>query len=1186
MKFPVTTVVALAVFLTQTSISTSLAQAPDEAGVVEYNVYCVIAEQDVGHATSLGQDCLDTKTWNEYIARQEQYFISTFNVMFLFYSGTHAMNRSLEVSNVTNLLFWGNSPNNVTLTTADDDDRVSTPVEFSNFSNINIEGLNIALCTSPTTDQSGNTGLLHFTSGSNVVLRNTKLHNTCYGSEIYAEVVTNISISTTSITKLSEANNICGAICLYRDVSGSIEIQNSSFEISRASYSAFRKFLFLNFGPNPLQNVSILIENCSFVCGQALGINLAASGFLALNAIYAKGCSLNSFAAFLISGANGHCSINNSIFEEFRSAVEINKVSIQVQNSVFQSNTASTSMGLITRPRASALGIYGGGDILENFVKNVTFHMNGYAHENYSEPNSAALLVYLASLEISGCQFTYNLGHALHVYQGHVTFRNDNNFTHNIGYKGAAMHLYEVINVQFTQSVVRLEHNRADYTGGAIEIAGAYESDPTCPFNQLLTLNLNEDVGLLFLNNSAGSAGDAIYGGYLDQAIVFEGNNVSRCIQIIRQYSTFLPPNSLSLISSEPSRVCLCVNEMEPNCLQVFSSLDAYPGEDITLSVVAVGQNFGTSAGFVNAQVLLQTRNVTNKHVGLGDHQRYQLVSQQMCNNLTYTVMSKPGKVILVLTATVGLIQDYGDNATVQESIKEYTKNNHSYVPKDLLKFPVYINITLKSCPPGFNLTGSPPECNCIHSLLGINGVKCHISRKQLERSGTVWIGYDNNSSNQNNSIPVLFSKYCPYNYCDSTEVNIFYSSDSQCLHNRTGKLCGKCPDGMSLTLGKSRCKNCSNTNLFLIAPFAVSGIVLVIFIKVTDLTIANGLINGLILYVNLVKANDYAFFTTTSNADYLNFLQVFVDWLNLDLGIETCFFDGMNGYWKTWLQFVFPIYIWAIALSMILLARYSMRMARLLGNNSVPVLATLFTLSYAKLFRTIITALTFTIVEDEQGEKSLAWSYDGTIDYLNLKHSLLFTVAVLVLLCLWLPYTCVLLFGQCLQRCNIHVISRLITRTKPFLDAHYGPFKDKHRYWFGMLLVARAVPLLIGVFTPISNEKITPLSTIAVVGALLVMNSQVYRKLYVSLSEALFLLNLLFLAASALYTSSLGAPEDQKWFTIILVSIAFTQFIVILVFSALRHFRYDVCATRLERIPLLITINTSELDEMSFRRD
>ena len=38
--------------------------------------------------------------------------------------------------------------------------------------------------------------------------------------------------------------------------------------------------------------------------------------------------------------------------------------------------------------------------------------------------------------------------------------------------------------------------------------------------------------------------------------------------------------------------------------------------------------------------------------------------------------------------------------------------------------------------------------------------------------------------------------------------------------------------------------------------------------------------------------------------------LSVFIAWINLDFGIETCFYSGMDTYQKTWLQFAFPLYI------------------------------------------------------------------------------------------------------------------------------------------------------------------------------------------------------------------------------------------------------------------------------------
>jgi hypothetical protein len=133
--------------------------------------------------------------------------------------------------------------------------------------------------------------------------------------------------------------------------------------------------------------------------------------------------------------------------------------------------------------------------------------------------------------------------------------------------------------------------------------------------------------------------------------------------------------------------------------------------------------------------------------------------------------------------------------------------------------------------------------------------------------------------------------------------------------------------------------------------------------------------------------------------------MTLFIAWVNLDLGIETCFINGLTAYSRTWLQFVFPFYIWGIASLIIVMAKYSHRVARVMGNNSVPVLATLFLLSYAKLFNTILTAISYTTLYTTQGQE-FVWSADGNIAYLGREHAPLFVVAVATLLFLWIPYT------------------------------------------------------------------------------------------------------------------------------------------------------------------------------------
>ena len=117
-----------------------------------------------------------------------------------------------------------------------------------------------------------------------------------------------------------------------------------------------------------------------------------------------------------------------------------------------------------------------------------------------------------------------------------------------------------------------------------------------------------------------------------------------------------------------------------------------------------------------------------------------------------------------------------------------------------------------------------------------------------------------------------------------------------------------------SRILGSTVCQYCSNNYLALLLAFCFAGIALVFFIKVLDLTVTIGTVNGLVVYANVIWANqNMVSFIDESPNGIGQFLKVFIAWLNLDLGITTCFFDGLNAYWNTWLQFVFPLYIWTI---------------------------------------------------------------------------------------------------------------------------------------------------------------------------------------------------------------------------------------------------------------------------------
>ena len=157
------------------------------------------------------------------------------------------------------------------------------------------------------------------------------------------------------------------------------------------------------------------------------------------------------------------------------------------------------------------------------------------------------------------------------------------------------------------------------------------------------------------------------------------------------------------------------------------------------------------------------------------------------------------------------------------------------------------------------------------------------------------------------------------------------------------------------------------------------------LFISLLNLTVTEGMINGFVFYANIVLRYQSILFPEKIHSR-LFFLKLFIAWLNLDFGIETCFIKNLNVIWKTWLQFVFPLYIWSIAGIITLVARYSTRITNLLGNRAVPVLATLILLSYNKLLRTSIGILNFSILTTYESETNvtdsatIVWSLDGTL--------------------------------------------------------------------------------------------------------------------------------------------------------------------------------------------------------------
>ena len=318
-------------------------------------------------------------------------------------------------------------------------------------------------------------------------------------------------------------------------------------------------------------------------------------------------------------------------------------------------------------------------------------------------------------------------------------------------------------------------------------------------------------------------------------------------------------------------------------------------------------------------------------------------------------------------------------------------------------------------------------------------------------------------------------------------------------------------------------------------------------FVSAFNLTVTQGMINGLIFYANIVWTYQSVFFSQEQNMNsVLLFLKVFIAWINLDFGIEICFIDELSAFCKTWLQFIFPLYIWAIAGLIIVAAKYSTKLTELLGNKAVPVLDTLLLLSYMKLLRIVVAALEFSYLtytnQNSTSTQYVVWSVDGHYPYFNYPHVILFVAGLATLLFLWLPYTLLLFLMQWLRRLSL---PNWITRFHPVYDAYFAPLKYKHQYWFGVLLLARAMSLIVfvSIFAIPQYISLLLLLVIGVLPTFYIAIMQPYNSTAILINESSFFANLVILAGFALVSSLSNLPTLQSITIGLSIGIAFLQF-------------------------------------------
>ena len=685
---------------------------------------------------------------------------------------------------------------------------------------------------------------------------------------------------------------------------------------------------------------------------------------------------------------------------------------------------------------------------------------------------------------ISNVTITDSLSTGLTVINSNITINNTLILRNNTGANGGGISISQnSFLLLLPQALLEFISNHASHHGGGM----FYET--TCPLyyasNSFQPVDDKYTHSVTFWNNTAEISGAADIYGILQLSM-------ETCPQVVSMLSSLFQP-------------CFCssdnTNSTIDNCTKQIPEQHIFPGQNITFHVLMYSYdvNEGTYSP-TDGKLDVVTNNVTQRESLRGN-----------CSLIEF----KPA----VLNFTNFKVQLFFH---IGLDINEVTYFYETYE----------FNITVKDCPIGFSKNSSISECSCSQSIAG-EGVACDINTLTVSHNGRLWIGTNNTSTPfasdsafGHNETNCIIKEKCLL-YCSTTPVTFSMNdTDDQCKDNRGHRMCGSCRDGYSLLIGSNKCGYCNN-NYFItagwIALFAVMGILLVVLLIALNLTVSVGTLNGLLFYANIVKLYEPVF----SREGAKLVLRQLVSWINLDIGIEACFYNGMGAYAKEWLQFAFPLYLWVIIIFIIYLCRKYGKISRLVGSNAVPVLSTLLLLSYTKLVHTIFIILhkrqiTFHCTNDQLN--TTVWYEDPNVEYGKGKHAALLSVALFLLLFFVIPYTLFLLFHPFYEKylSNYKAFKKTWNRFKPVIDAYSGPMKDKYRFWPGLLLVARLALLSPVIFVDsIIDSKYLLLcillTVLAVLLSLSVCFGGFYRQWPNSVLETWFLFNLCMMLALSL---------------------------------------------------------------------
>ena len=1101
--------------------------------VATHTVYTVTPDDHYYPNTT----CHHCHNLQHYLLNVTKYFTS--NTQLLFLPGLHHLHTDLIIQNVHNISLIGSTANGTTLDTVIIQCNSSVGIRMSNITNLTIAKLAIKNCE---VKQIKSIVTINFSRwifmGNSMILshcHNVQLQNIeVYKSQLApTRQLNRFGILAIDVLGVSSFINLttCALIILYselnyNDTYNKLLIEN--YQIPSHTRPRFYHAIITIYLCQKLYKVEVEVYNTKFTGAQ----NSTARLFDVMQATYAGGNFIH-FTQLIVEKFNS--GLKDRLFEFESAYSNVNHNQVTFTNCVFRHN----KIGRL-------FGVYGHFNIkLESCIIKFNYfqvlrmmdslEQNSIVITNTTfdtiKTNSYFIYISNSLLHLEGPVVFFNIKadrilyikHSRISCHGYIEFsKNIVSLTDHIDY----ITVQENTLINMTNNEYKISRdNSYDYTGFSI-------SNFTAPcYYQYTAEGKNFDqmkgklnFSIVFHNDTSINAVMTEHCRWLADTAFNRTKPINinnRLITNINNNNYYSNNNNQSDLTLQYAKLlCICFsNDICTEDIYTDTIATVYPGQTVSLSLIL---------NYLYKHFIVP---YTDEDIRFREH----FLAVEINDDVLPPTACKVAKVNEVINPVY-----YTSCSVINFTIVHNGLSNFQWCELFINVILTHITdvyyINMLTCPAGFVQQNGICICDPILNSALLQITTCDINHQTILRPAGSWLS----AVTINDSHQYHISSNCPFYYClsQSSQLN-FSTPNSQCQFNRDGVLCGQCQQGLSTVFGYSHCQHCSNIYLLLIIPIAVAGLVLVLLLFILNLTVTDGDINGFILYVNIISINSHVFFPQYSNS--INIFYVFISLVNLDLGIPACFYNGMDDYTKMWLQLAFPAYLILIATLLIIASRHSTTVQRITARRALPVLATLFLLSYTKVLRTVSSVLFYysTITHLPTGHNTLVWAVDANVPLFGLKYTALFIVCLILFIVL-LPFNVILCFTKTAMRLQ------LVNHSKPLIDAYQGPYKIKYYYWTGLQLVMRVV--FFGLSALDRNINLTVGIILLTIVSMTQAKLNPFKSNYKNFYESCYLFHLLTLYALSYgyYSIALNA----------MITVATLQFLLIIVY----HIINNVC--------------------------